>query len=377
MDRADLPGPDPKDAGNPGIHDLVGPPGPGSEGALPGPPPTSAAARPVPPPPSAEAGEFASSGDPDPLDTTVHRAGPATPGRAARACAVLVVLNGPEIGNQFPLRRSRYTIGRAPDADIPIRTDGQISRYHACLSVEFDEETRNQRYRLTDLGSLNHTIVNGDPITDALLQDRDKIQVGDTTLRFAILDEVDARFHSAIQKRLRFDRLTGLLTRESADLALDAELHRAAQRGQPLSILMMDIDHFRAVNEGYGHQAGSAVLAQLGALLERRLRGFDLVGRFGGEEFIVGLPETDPGQAHAIAERLRQAIADERFGWQGATIAITISIGIAASPTHGYDLVELVKKADQALYRSKHAGRNRVSTWETGMGDRAGTTRAA
>ena len=324
--------------------------------------------RDLPNPPEPEYGDSvpplpADSGGEE-LDTTIHRAAPMRAGRVPKACAVLIVLNGPEIGNQFPLRRTRYVIGRAPDADIAIRSDGQISRYHARITIEYDESAHEPTYWVQDLGSLNHTVVNGEIIERHQLTDRDKIQVGDTTVRFAILDEVEAHFHAAIQKKLRFDELTGLLTRQSCDIALESELHRCAQRGQPISVLMMDIDFFRAVNEGYGHQAGSAVLAQIGALLDKSLRGFDLVSRFGGEEFLVGLPETTKEQAGVIAERIRHGIETATFCWQGESIQITISIGISESPTDGYDLNELVKKADLALYRSKHSGRNRCSAWD-------------
>lgn len=301
------------------------------------------------------------------LDTTICRSGPMVPGRSPKACAVLVVLNGPEIGNQYPLRRTKYTIGRAPDAEISIRTDAQISRFHARLTVEFDEEERKARYLLTDLGSLNQTIVNGAPIEQCLLSDRDKVQIGDTTLRFSILDEVEARFHSAIHKRLRLDQLTGLLTRESCDLALESEIRRCAQRGHPLSLLMMDIDFFRSVNESYGHQAGSEVLAQMGHLLAQRLRGFDLVSRFGGEEFLAGLAETNKTHALAIAERIRQAVESTEFTWQDQTVRVTISIGVAGSPDDGYSLGGLIKRADLALYRSKHEGRNRVTVWDEAL----------
>ena len=325
------------------------------------------------------------SDDPDPsdaetseeLDSTIHRAGPLRSSRTPKACAVFVVLNGPEIGNQFPLRRTRYTIGRAPEADISIRTDAQVSRHHARLTVQFDAVEQRSQYLLTDLGSLNQTIVNGEPIKECLLSDRDRVQIGDTTLRFAILDDLEARFHSAIHRRLRYDQLTGLLTRESSDLALGAELHHCAQRGQSISVMMMDIDLFRSVNEGFGHQAGSAVLAQLGALFEQSLRGFDLIARFGGEEFLVGLPETGKAEALAVAERVRCAVESKVFTWQADIIRITISIGIAECPIDGSDLSELVKKADLALYRSKRDGRNRVSVWNESGDEESDDSQAA
>ncbi len=293
-------------------------------------------------------------------DTTIVRPAPIKR-RPKETCAALVVLDGPEIGNQFPLRRTRYTIGRASDACISLRADHLISRLHSEVVMEYDADTNATRYLLRDLGSTNHTFVNGQAVESHYLENGDKIQTGDTTLRFCILDEMEARFHKTVQQRIHFDPLTSLLTKDSCDLAITSELTRCEQRHFPLAVLMMDIDFFRNVNERYGHQGGSWILSELGSLFENNLRGFDLVGRFGGEEFMAGLPEASLDDAMDVAERIRRSVEDQVFPWNGDKIRITISIGVSVFPEDGRTLKDLVAAADKALYRSKHTGRNRVT----------------
>jgi diguanylate cyclase (GGDEF)-like protein len=274
--------------------------------------------------------------------------------------AALIIIEGAEIGKQYFLRRSLYAIGRSADVDISIKSDSMISRRHAQIEIIFDQQSETTQYLLTDLNSTNYTYVNGKQVAQHYLTNGDKIHVGDTTLKFAFLDDIDARFHKEIQHRISYDALTSLLTKEFFYLALESELKRCRTNRLPLSLLMLDIDFFKKVNDIYGHQAGSFVLSEIGRLIQNNLRIFDLSARYGGEEFISFLVETTSQQALMVSERLRNAIGSHVFVYEGKSINITISIGIAQYPQDGHATNELVAKADKALYRCKNTGRNKV-----------------
>jgi two-component system cell cycle response regulator len=274
--------------------------------------------------------------------------------------AALIIIEGMEIGKQFFLRRSLYTIGRSGDVEISIKNDSMISRRHAQIEVIFDQQSNTTQYLLTDLNSTNHTYVNSSQVTKHSLKNGDKIHLGGTTLKFAFLDDIDARFHKEIQQRISYDALTSLLTKESFYLALESEIARCRTNGLPLSLLMIDIDFFKKVNDTYGHQAGSFVLSEMGQLIPANLRDLDLSSRYGGEEFTVLMVEATSQQALIASERLRNAIGNHVFVYEDKSINITISIGIAQYPQDGHTLNELVTLADKALYQCKHTGRNKV-----------------
>ena len=157
------------------------------------------------------------------------------------------------------------------------------------------------------------------------------------------------------------DALTGLHNRRYMESHLASLTEQAAARGKPLTVLILDIDFFKKINDTYGHDAGDDVLRDFALRLKKSIRGIDLACRYGGEEFVVAMPDTDTAVATMVAERLRRRIASEPFKIdQGArTIEATISIGLAALGVED-TAVNLLKRADQALYRAKHEGRNRV-----------------
>ena len=157
------------------------------------------------------------------------------------------------------------------------------------------------------------------------------------------------------------DALTGVANRRALILALDRDVARAVRSGEPYALLMLDIDHFKAVNDSHGHRAGDQVLCHVAAILRARLRAQDMVGRYGGEEFLVLLPDTPLRGAADLAESLRQAVAQAPCLYEGRSIAVTVSIGIFGGrlePADSWDM--LIHTADQALYAAKAAGRNRV-----------------
>jgi diguanylate cyclase (GGDEF)-like protein len=165
----------------------------------------------------------------------------------------------------------------------------------------------------------------------------------------------------AAQESLRHqathDPLTGLLNRAAILEALDRELARAGREGKPVGVLLADVDHFKAINDTYGHPAGDAVLREVGRRLGASLRPYDALGRYGGEEFLTVLPECDAEGLGRLGERLRQCVGEAAFSLPGEFVPVTLSLGGAAG-THDADA--LLRAADGALYRAKRAGRNRV-----------------
>src|SRR5258706_6801346 len=281
----------------------------------------------------------------------------------------LVFLRGELLAVPIPLDREEVTVGRALDADIRVN-DSRASRLHARISTEPNAETGETRYRLTDLDSTNGTILNGKPITQAFLQDGDKFEVGDQLIRFEMLDEIDREFQQQIHRLLVHDELTGLLTGKSFFSELRREAARAEAENMPFCALMMDLDHFKEVNDTYGHLVGSETLEEVGAVIRKALRAGDVGARFGGEEFAAFLLDADYAQGLIAAERVREAIEEHDFSAvrRGSTEAsrthkITISGGLASFPNDGRDPIQLVELADSALYRAKRSGRNRVCAY--------------
>jgi two-component system cell cycle response regulator len=158
------------------------------------------------------------------------------------------------------------------------------------------------------------------------------------------------------------DALTSLYNRRYMETHLAALVEQAAQRGKPLSVLILDIDFFKAINDGHGHDAGDDVLREFSLRIRKSIRNIDLACRYGGEEFVVVMPETDATVAGLVAERIRRRIATEPFQIQQGTKAldVTISIGLAALGNAGDTAAAMLKRADTALYRAKRDGRNRV-----------------
>ena len=281
----------------------------------------------------------------------------------------LVFLRGELLAVPIPLEREHVTLGRALEADIRIN-DSRASRLHARITSGHDETTGEPSYCLIDLGSTNGTILNGQRVERAFLQDGDKFEIGDQLIRFEMLDEIDREFQQQIHRLLVHDELTGLLTSKSFFSELRREAARAEAEKMPFCVLMMDLDHFKVVNDTYGHLAGSETLEEVGAVIKKSLRAGDVGARFGGEEFAAFLLDADYAQGMIAAERVRSAI--EKHAFPAArrgnaevfpTHKITISIGVAAYPEDGRDPIQLVEMADSALYRAKRNGRNQVCAY--------------
>lgn len=285
----------------------------------------------------------------------------------------LVSLRGELMAVPIPLERDQVTIGRAIEADVRLN-DSRASRLHAKISSSIDANTNQTTYRITDLGSTNGTLVNGERVTDVPLSDGDKIVIGDHLFRFDLLDEIDREFQQQIHRLIAHDELTGLLTSKSFFSELRREAARAEAESRPFCVLMMDLDHFKEVNDTYGHLVGSRTLEETGRVIKEALRAGDVASRFGGEEFAAFLLDANYAQALVAAERVRVAVENERFPVtrmdspeSKAFHQITISIGIAAYPDDATDPIHLVELADSALYRAKRSGRNRICAYRPSL----------
>lgn len=300
---------------------------------------------------------------------------PEFPRRTGDRRPALVFLRGELLAVPIPLERDEVILGRALEADVRVN-DARASRLHARITTEKDEATGETRYRLADLGSTNGTLLNGETITESFLHDGDKIIVGEHLLRFDMLDEIDREFQRQIHRLLAHDELTGLLTSKSFFSELRREAARAEVESRPFCVLMMDIDHFKEVNDTYGHLVGNHTLEDIGAIIIRALRAGDVAARFGGEEFAAFLLDADIAQALVAAERVRAAVEDHSFNATRPgshetprTHHITISIGVSSFPDDARDPVELVELADSALYRAKRTGRNRVCAYRPSLAE--------
>jgi len=171
------------------------------------------------------------------------------------------------------------------------------------------------------------------------------------------------RLYQDIERLAITDSLTGVLTRRYCLERFNEEFRRSIKHKSHLSFLMIDADHFKNYNDKYGHIVGDAVLREIGVLIKANVREIDLVGRYGGEEFCVILPDTTKEGGEFAAERIRQAIAGSEVKAYDETLRITVSLGLATSPEDAGTPQELIDKSDWALYRAKKLGRNRVSAF--------------
>lgn len=279
----------------------------------------------------------------------------------------LVFLTGDLIAVPIPLEREEVILGRALEADVRVN-DAKVSRRHARINAVSGDKSETISYVLTDLNSRSGTFLNGQRISGEILQNGDKIAIGDHILRFELLDEIDREYHQQIHRLLSHDDLTGLLSSRSFFSELRREAARARENKRPFCVLMMDIDYFKAVNDTFGHLTGSKTLEEIGNCIMTNLRSGDAAARFGGEEFAAFLLDAELAQGLVAAERIRSEIENYEFsvmrrGKPTEKHRITISVGVASFPNDSSDPIELVEMADSALYHAKHEGRNRVCSY--------------
>lgn len=287
---------------------------------------------------------------------TVDETSKPSPAAPKRDRCTLSVLSGPMNGSMFQVEGEEVVLGRGSEAAVRIQ-DQSLSRRHARLYRS------GERFYLEDLGSTNGTHLNGERIKlAARLHDGDRIQLGARILvRVHLQDAVEQEATRRLYESAVRDPLTQVYNRRYLDERLLAELAYARRHLTPLSVLLVDLDLFKRVNDEMGHLAGDAVLRVVAGAMQRMLRTEDLVARYGGEEFCVVARGIDARNAQILGERLRRTVEGLAIPWDGKTLRITLSVGIATmDPDHPASGVEaLLARADAALYRAKATGRNR------------------
>lgn len=271
--------------------------------------------------------------------------------------AVLLRMDGVQAGLIIGLEQFPFTVGRHPTNQLRVDEDS-ISRFHARISRSGED------YLVEDMGSRNGTFVAGKRVTRAKLAHDSWLQLGPrVSFRFSLTDAREERLLRKLYESSTRDALTGAYNRLHFEERLRSEVAYAVRHSAQASLLLIDLDHFKRVNDTYGHPAGDAVLKRAAEACMRALRTEDVFARFGGEEFAVVLRGIELGGAARLGERLRRAVADQAVDHDGRRIEITLSAGCASlaccsSPSAD----ELIAVADRRLYAAKDAGRNRVAS---------------
>ena len=267
--------------------------------------------------------------------------------------ACLVMIYGPDLGRRVTLSPQReFEIGRHPTCAFSIDEDS-VSRRHARIVWS------NDGWHIFDLNSTNGTYVNGIPVSNKLLSEGDRIKVGRAILKFLSGETIETAYHEEIYRLMTFDGLTGAYNKRYFDEILERELSRGARYQREMALMLFDIDHFKRINDTYGHIAGDAILRELAEVIRTNIRRDDTFCRVGGEEFTIIMPEATLKGAEVAAEKLRQLVENTHFSFEDTHIPVTISIGVTKrkpddTPTSIY------ARADENLYKAKNAGRNRV-----------------
>jgi diguanylate cyclase (GGDEF)-like protein len=281
--------------------------------------------------------------------------GPEKKAPSGDACLVNLHPPGPDIGRRIPLVKTQYVVGRDSEADFVV-SRSSVSRQHARLYVDDDGN-----WWVEDLNSTNGTFVNEARIRAQQLTDSDQVRFGDAIYKFLSGSNIESAYHEAIHNMAIQDGMTGIHNKRFFMEFLEREIAVASRHGHPLTLVMFDVDHFKKVNDTYGHLAGDAVLKELAQRIRPRIRREDLFARYGGEEFACVLPSTAIEGGIVFADHLRLIIAERPCAFENQSIAFTISLGVTTLRNeNGVDAATLIKRADENLYAAKHGGRNRV-----------------
>jgi diguanylate cyclase (GGDEF)-like protein len=274
--------------------------------------------------------------------------------RAERTCCLVCIHPESRLGQVVRLANAEIVVGRDSGCGLEL-PDDSVSRRHALLKPTADA------FAVTDLGSTNGTYVNEQRVDTRELTTGDRVRFGNQIFKFLSADRFEAEYFEATYRMMTTDGLTQVHNRRYLLETAERELRRTKRTGSPLSVLMIDVDRFKSINDELGHLAGDEVLIELARRLRSTLRGDDLLARWGGEEFCLLLPETGAQEALIIAERIRALVACQKFQTEHASRAVTISVGVACAET-GDDVAlgDLLRRADECLYEAKRAGRNRA-----------------
>lgn len=278
--------------------------------------------------------------------------------------ACLVVINGADLGKKYVLAQTSTVIGRSSKVDIQVDEDS-ISRSHAVVDNFGDTVIAR------DLESTNGTYVNDTPIREKRLIDGDQIKIGRTIFKFLSGSNIEAQYHDEIYRLTTTDGLTQVYNKRYFIKEMEREMSRSLRYERDLALVMCDIDHFKGINDTYGHLAGDHVLRQVAKRITAHIRRDDIFARYGGEEFALLLPEIDRTAGAKLAEKLRRLIEAEPFYFDNIAIPVTLSMGLSdlaeyhavmqSAPDPGeINPFAFIKLADDRLYEAKKTGRNKV-----------------
>ena len=277
------------------------------------------------------------------------------PGRQSmdRRTPSLVVVSGSLLGTIFRLEDALTSIGRDAVNTITVN-DAGVSRRHAVI------ERYDERVLVRDLGSKNGTYVNDDEVRERDLSDGDLVYVGHGTYKFLSGDSPEHGYYEDLHDVASKDKLTDIPNRRHFDEVLEREISRAQRHGGAVTLMLLDLDKFKSVNDTYGHVFGDAVLRQFADVLKGRLRVNDFCARYGGEEFAIILADTGVEEARQLAESVRELCEAHEYMEGDTTASVTTSIGVVAWLSEMDGPKALIEAADAKLYEAKADGRNRV-----------------
>ena len=284
--------------------------------------------------------------------------------QAVRACRPAITrIMGPGVGETFPVPTTGeqgIVIGRAESATVRV-DDLSVSRQQCRIW------SQDGTVLLTDLESRNGTIVNGKAVLEVALNEGDKIQVGTgTVFRYSLNDRLDESYLDHLYQTSIRDPLTGLLNRRYLLECLERDLALSQRHGLTIAVILIDVDHFKGVNDSWGHRGGDEALRDLALRLQAMQRKESLIARYGGEEFAVLLRSVSAEGVDLFAERMRMAVEAQELQAGRGRVGLTVSMGVAITSADGaVDPEALLEMADRYLYLSKTRGRNCVTSART------------
>jgi two-component system, cell cycle response regulator len=284
-------------------------------------------------------------------------------GSPKRKNACLVQYSGLKLGKRYPVKDSVSIVGRSPSVQVVI-SEASVSRQHAKLILVGDNVA------VEDMGSANGTFINDAPVKQATqLRDGDIVRLGTVLLKFFAHDNVDSVMHDKIYQMATIDAGTKIFNKQYLMDSLESEFKYSVTYNRELTLIYYDLDKFKPVNDTYGHNAGDYILRESSALVKAAVRKDDVLGRFGGEEFVIVLPNTPLSVGAELAERIRQKHQDHKFliemtrdgKKQQIEHTQTISLGVEQLTPEMMAPKDLLEAADKKLYNSKQTGRNKVT----------------
>ena len=272
----------------------------------------------------------------------------------------LVAIGGPLNGTLFDLLSPEILFGRSTEATYSLEVTG-ISRSHFRILLQ------KEAVLVEDLGSKNGTYLNDQALsakTPTVLKRYDVIKLGELSLKFLPAGDSERASFEKLHREANTDKHTGCFNKTYFNQALEKHFQKTKILGKPLSLIIFDIDHFKKLNDTYGHDAGDFILKEMAFLVKQKgVREGDIFARFGGEEFVSLLPETTAKMAEEIAERIRKLLEASSFNYTSQVLSITVSIGVAEINPSMLNSTDLFKAADEAVYEAKRGGRNQVRVY--------------